>query len=251
MESKRMYATKAVQRLQKTPFSKLIIYEDDDYLVVNKPSFVATLDDRHEDLNMMALARTYSPEVQVCHRLDKETSGALIMAKNAEAYRSVAMQFEKRKVNKVYHAICDGIHDFSERKIDEPLHISSKGVVKVSRRDGKEALTFVDTLKAYRRHSLLACQPVTGRMHQIRVHLASVGASISGDEQYGGKPFLLSDLKRNFNLKKDTEEQPLIKRVALHARAVSFELMNHQTVEVEAPYSKDFSVVIKQLEKLT
>lgn len=251
MDDRQSYAAQAVQRLQKTPFRKLIIFENDDYLVVNKPAFVATLDDRHDDLNIIAMARDYTPDAQVCHRLDKETSGALIIAKNPEAYRSVSIQFEKRQVDKIYHAVCDGIHDFRELKIDDPLYASSKGVVKVSQRDGKDALTYVSTLKAYRRHTLVACKPVTGRMHQIRVHLANAGASISGDIQYGGKPFLLSEIKRNFNLKKDTEEQPLIKRVALHAHAIGFKLMNQEHVRIEAPSAKDFGVVLKQLEKLS
>lgn len=251
MNERQSYATQAVQRLQKIPFRKLILFEDDDYVVVNKPAFIATLDDRNDDLNIIAMAREYEQDAQVCHRLDKETSGALIVAKNPEAYRSVAIQFEKRRIEKEYHAICDGIHNFSDLKIDAPLYASSKGVVKVSHREGKDALTYVNTLKAYRRHTLVEAMPVTGRMHQIRVHLASQGASISGDEQYGGKPFLLSEIKRNFNLKKDTEEQPLIKRVALHAHALRFELMNQEHVRVEAPYPKDFAVVIKQLEKLS
>ena len=250
MRNRQKHAALAVHQFHKTPFRKLILFEDDDYIVVNKPSFVATLDDRHEDINMIALAREYTPDAQVCHRLDKETSGALIIAKNPEAYRSVAIQFEKRQINKVYHAVCDGIHDLNHQKIDAPLYANNKGVVKISHRDGKEALTYASTLKAYRKHTLVSCEPVTGRMHQIRVHLANIGASISGDDKYGGKPFYLSALKKNYNLKKDTEELPLIKRVALHAFQVSFNLMDGKSTLVEAPYPKDFAVVVRQLEKL-
>jgi 23S rRNA pseudouridine955/2504/2580 synthase len=249
MDDRQTFTIQAIQQLQKMPFKKLVLFEDEDYVVVNKPAFVSTLDDRHFDLNIMALAKEYTEDAQVCHRLDKETSGVLVIAKNPEAYRSLSIQFEKRKVNKTYHAVCDGIHNFQQMKIADPLYVSSKGVVKVDRQRGKEAVTIVNTLKAYRRHTLVSCEPVTGRMHQIRVHLASQGASISGDEQYGGKPFYLSAIKRNYNLKKDTEELPLIKRVALHARAIGFELLNGQPVRVEAPYPKDFAVVLKQLEK--
>lgn len=249
MNDRQTYISQAIQQLQKTPFRKLILYEDDDYVVVNKPAFVSTLDDRHFDLNIMALARGYTENAQVGHRLDKETSGVLVIAKNPEAYRSLSIQFEKRRVHKIYHAVCDGIHDFRDLKIADPLYISSKGVVKVDRQRGKDALTIVNTLKAFSKHTLVSCAPVTGRMHQIRVHLAGQGASISGDTQYGGKPFYLSAIKRNYNLKKDTEELPLIKRVALHAYSIGFELLNGQPVRVEAPYPKDFAVVLKQLEK--
>jgi 23S rRNA pseudouridine955/2504/2580 synthase len=251
MKPKDTYNAQAMQQLQKTPFRKMIIFENEDYVVINKPPFVATLDDRHDDANMIALAREYVESAQVCHRLDKETSGILLIAKNPEAYRSAAIQFERRKVQKVYHAVSDGIHSFKDLEINAPIYANAKGVVKISQQDGKEALTYVSTLKAYRRHTLLECQPVSGRMHQIRIHLSSVGAPISGDEQYGGKLFYLSSIKKNFNLKKDTEEQPLIKRVALHAQALSFELLNKERVSVKAPYPKDFAVLVKQLEKLS
>jgi 23S rRNA pseudouridine955/2504/2580 synthase len=85
-------------------------------------------------------------------------------------------------------------------------------------------------------------------MHQIRIHLASLGASIAGDTQYGGRPVLLSQLKRGFNLKKFTEEQPLIKRMALHAFSLEFALTNGQKQLFEAPYPKDFAALVRQLE---
>jgi 23S rRNA pseudouridine955/2504/2580 synthase len=250
MESNQSYAAQAIQQLYKIRFKDLILFEDEDYLVINKPAFISTLDDRHDDLSIISMAREYVESAQVCHRLDKETSGALLIAKHPEAYRSASMQFEHRQVKKVYHAVCDGIHDFREVKVSLPIYATNKGVVKISKREGKDALTYVNTLKAYRKYTLVECQPVTGRMHQIRIHLSSLGAPISGDEQYGGKLFYLSALKKTYNLKKDAEEQPLIKRVALHAQALSFELFNHGDVSVEAPYPKDFAVVLKQLEKL-
>jgi len=251
MDSHQSYAAHALQQLYKTPFKDLILFENDDYLLINKPAFISTLDDRNDDLSIIRLAKDYIANAQVCHRLDKETSGVLLIAKHPEAYRSASMQFEHRKVTKTYHAVCDGIHDFDNLKIDLPIHATNKGVVKISRRDGKEALTYVKTIKAYRRHTLVECQPVTGRMHQIRIHLTSQGAPISGDEKYGGKPFFLSAIKKKYNLRKDAEEHPLIKRVALHAQSLSFELLDQQSVCVEAPYPKDFAVVVKQLEKLS
>src|SRR6187431_1377576 len=79
-------------------FTDLILFEDDDIIVVNKPAFISTLDEREGgEINMLRLAKNYVDDAQICHRLDKETSGALIIAKNPEAYRSVSMQFEKRQ----------------------------------------------------------------------------------------------------------------------------------------------------------
>lgn len=229
-------------------FTDLILYEDEDYIIINKPPYISTLADRSSDLNILDQAKEYIATAQVCHRLDKETSGALAIAKNPEAYQSLAVQFEERKVKKTYHAVADGIHDFQYEKIDLSILATGKGVARIDRK-GKPAQTLVHALEAFKYHTLLACYPVTGRLHQIRVHLAHWQAPIAGDEQYGGKPIYLSTLKRNFHLKKDTEELPLIKRVALHAKALQFKGLDGQSVSAEAPYPKDFAVMMKQLEK--
>ena len=88
----------------------------------------------------------------------------------------------------------------------------------------------------------------TRNRHQIRVHLAYLNAPIVSDTQYDGKELYLSELKKKFNLKKDTEEQPLIKRVALHASELRFKLLNEEQIAIQAPYPKDFAVLVKQLE---
>lgn len=229
-------------------FEDTILYEDEDYIIINKPPFISTLADRSSDINILNLARDYITTAQVCHRLDKETSGALAIAKHPEAYQALAIQFEERKVEKTYHAVADGIHDFHHVEIDMPIFISGKGIAKISRK-GKPAQTIVHAVEAFKQHTLLACHPVTGRLHQIRVHLAHVHAPIACDTQYGGMPLYLSSLKRNFHLKKDTEEQSLIKRVALHAKTLKFKLLNEQYISADAPYPKDFAVLMKQLEK--
>jgi RluA family pseudouridine synthase len=226
----------------------LILYEDEHYFLINKPPFVSTLEDRHEPVNILLLAREYVPTAQVCHRLDKDTSGVLVIAKNPEAYRHMSIQFEKRQIIKIYHAVVNGIHRFEEILVDEPILKLDDGVVKISRREGKSAQTYFTSLKPYRSHTLVECRPVTGRMHQIRIHLSTLGAPIAGDEQYGGKPFFLSEIKRGFNLKKDSEEQPLMKRMALHAQGLRFNDMNEVPRFVEAPYPKDMNALIKQLE---
>jgi len=234
--------------MSKIKFQDLILFEDDNYLVVNKPPLISSLADRNDDNNMLTLARGYIKDAQLCHRLDKETSGALIIAKNPEAYRHVSMQFEKRKVNKIYHAVVDGIHSFDNEICDKSISKLSNGTAGIDKK-GKSATTFYNTLQAYKQHTLLECKPITGRMHQIRVHLSSLGASITGDLTYGGRYLYLSSIKRKYNLKKGTEEKPLIQRLALHAFAVGFNDLNDNRIEVEAPQPKDFKVLIKQLDK--
>lgn len=225
----------------------MILQEDDDYIIVNKPPGLATLQDRTDPLNLLALARAYHPEAQVCHRLDKDTSGVLVLARNPEAYRHLSLQFQNRTVDKVYRAVCDGLHDFSDTIVDRPLKKSGDGVVRIHR-EGQPARTVFDTISVYRMHTLVSCRPVTGRMHQIRVHLASRGAPITGDSVYGGKPFYLSSVKRNFHIGKYDNELPLMKRLALHAFSIRFEDRSNKPVTVEAPLPKDLRALIRQLE---
>lgn len=232
---------------------EIIVFENDDYILINKPPHFSTLDDRTTEgkTSILSLTKKYNPDGQIVHRLDKETSGVLAIAKNAEAYRHLSIQFEKRKVNKIYHAFVGGIQNFENQLVDAPIYVYNTGVVKIDKDLGKKAQTYFDTLKIYKAHSFVACKPITGRMHQIRIHLALLKAPIIEDKQYGGKSLFLSEIKKNFNLKKDTEEQPLIQRVALHAYSLSFQLPSEEVINIEAPYPKDIKALKKQLEKNT
>lgn len=233
-------------KISKFRFEEAILHEDLDFILINKPPFISTLEDRNDPINILALARQYEPDAQVCHRLDKDTSGVLAIARHAEAYRHLSMQLENRQVTKIYHAVVDGIHNFSNQLVDAPILKQNDGTVKISK-TGKDAQTWFTTLQTYRSHTLVECKPVTGRMHQIRIHLARLGASITGDTLYGGKPFFVSEIKRGFNLKKMTEEEPLMKRMALHAQSLQFLLPGGEKISIEAPYPKDFQALIRQL----
>ena len=232
-------------------FADLILFENDDIIVVNKPPFISSLDERGEgsEINMLRMAKNYWDDAQICHRLDKETSGALIFAKNPEAYRAISMQFEHRRVKKVYHAVIDGTHVFENLLVDLPILNTGKGSVSISRQDGKRAETWFQSLRYFKHYTLVECRPVTGRMHQIRIHLATQRASIAGDEMYKGKPVYLSALKRKYHLGKDQEEQPIMKRFALHAYEITFKLLNEEEMVITAPYPKDFETLLKLLDK--
>lgn len=237
----------------KLNFSDLILFEDTDYIVINKPPYVAALDERTPDrsgMSILRMAKAYTDDAQLAHRLDKETSGALAIARHPEAYRHLAMQFEHREVAKRYHAVTNGVHNFEDISVYLPIAPSRDGTyVKIDREKGKVAETIFNTLRAYRNTTLVECMPITGRMHQIRVHLQCLKAPIVSDATYGGKPVYLSQIKRDFNLKMDTDEQPLIQRVALHAHSLTFTQLNGEPLTVEAPYPKDFGALVKQLEK--
>lgn len=241
--------------LMKLNFEDLIVFEDDDYILINKPPHVASLDERTTDrsgVSILRLAKAYHADAQLGHRLDKETSGILAIAKHPEAYRHLAMQFEHREVTKRYHAVTNGVHDFEGISVYLPISPIKDGTaVRIDREKGKIAETIFNTLRAYRTTTLVECMPITGRMHQIRVHLMCLKAPIVFDDTYGGQPVYLSDLKRHFNLKQNTEELPLIQRVALHAYSLTFNLLNGDERTFEAPYPKDFGVLVKQLEKFS
>lgn len=232
----------------------LLLYEDDDFFLLNKPPFVSTLDERESygKNSIIRLAKAYHAEAQVAHRLDKETSGIIAVAKHPAAYRHISMQFEKRIVAKVYHALVAGRVELKGVEVTVPLGITRNGNAKIDFKEGKPAQTVFYTLQIFKKHTLLECYPITGRLHQIRIHLSHIKHPIVADEQYGGKPIFLSEIKnKNFKMKKFEDEQPLMQRVALHAHSLSFNLMNEERITVEAPYPKDMAALIKQLEKHT
>lgn len=227
-----------------------ILHEDNEYLVINKWAGISTLSDRHDKVCLLDEVRKLYSNAQVCHRLDKYTSGVLVFAKQQDAYRSLALQFQGRSVNKAYHAIVEGRHQFKDKIIDLPLYQGRRGHVRVSHASGKHSETRVSTLQAFNTHSLLLCEPVTGRTHQIRVHLSAVGAPLAGDLDYGGHEFFLSDIKRRYNLRRDSQERPLMSRPALHAWSIGFQSLAGQTLEFVADYPKDFRATLNQLEKV-
>ena len=233
-------------------FADIIIHEDDNLIVINKPPFLASLDEREGDgRSVHRMAKQYFAGAQVCHRLDKETSGLLLIAKNPETYRAVSMEFEHRRVTKVYHAVIEGTHVFENLLVDLPiLNLGNKNVT-IDRANGKRAETYFTSLRYFKQYTLVECRPVTGRMHQIRVHLATQRASIAGDAMYKGKPIFLSQLKkRGFTMGRGREEEPIMKRFALHARALQLGL-NGKELHFEAPYPKDFAALLRQLENMT
>ncbi len=238
-------------RLFKYPkFTDLIIHEDDNLIVINKPPFIASLDEREGgEVNILRLAKKYYADAQICHRLDKDTSGVLLIAKNPETYRLVSIEFERRRVNKVYHAIIQGTHTFDNLSVDLPILNQGNKNVSIDRANGKPAQTIFTSLEYFKNFTLVECKPITGRMHQIRIHLATQHAAIVGDTMYKGKPVYLSQIKkRGFTMGKAQEELPIMKRFALHSKYVNFTI-DGKSYEFEAEYPKDFATLLKQLQK--
>lgn len=234
--------------MRRISFNDLIIFENIDYLAINKPPGISTLEDRKDNTHILSIAKDSYPDIQNCHRIDKDTSGVLVMAKNPEAYRHLSLQFQNREVHKIYHSIVHGQTEFSNKKIDIALSVKNQGTVKWDTKNGKESITYFSTIKNYKSFSLIECRPITGRRHQIRVHLKHVKHSILSDKIYDGNLVYLSQIKRKYRAGRK-EEKPIIGRMALHAYSISFKLLDNSTIHIEAPYPKDFEILLKQLNK--
>lgn len=222
--------------------------------MVDKPSGVLSIPDRYDpDAEVLTsiLASRFG-KLFVVHRIDKDTSGVLVFARDAESHRKLNGAFGTRAVGKSYRALVRGVPDQDEWSCDLPLKPDSDKLHRTlaDRRRGKEASTSFKVLERWRDYALVEAVPQGGRTHQIRVHLAETGWPIVADPLYGdGKPLLLSAVKRGW--KGDPfDEKPLIARTALHALTVRFTHPGSgEEVSYEAPFPKDMRAAIAQLAK--
>ena len=230
-----------------------IIYQDSDVIVINKPSGLSVTKDRSgsaeitESLNKQL---NTSEKFLLVHRLDKATSGVMILARNSETQRRLSIDFEKRLVRKTYLAIVDGFVEEAGGQIALPLGHSKKKpeVMVVSSKKGKEAVTNWKMLADFGHLALLAIQPITGRGHQIRVHMKNAHMPLAIDPLYGGtRALVLSDFKTNYRLGKDKMETPLIERLTLHAYQLEVNLSSGKAECFIARLDKKFSATIKML----
>ena len=184
----------------------------------------------------------------IVHRLDRNTTGVMILAKNEVAQWKISRQFHDRLVQKSYIAIVHGTPELTRDRINAPLGVNLKFRYKYAVRPeaGKEAITFYEVLETFRGFSLLKLTPKTGRTHQIRVHLSHIKHPIVADDMYGGKPVYPWQLKNA----DPAIEAPVIARCALHAWTISFK---HPTTEkivsFEAPLPDDMQNLLDMLRK--
>lgn len=230
-----------------------IIAETENYVAINKPAGMLSIPDREQtqpSLKDMLLQKYGS--IFTVHRLDKDTSGVIIFAKNETTHKYLSQLFEERKTEKYYVGIVHGMPLYTTGTIDAPISESplQKGVMVVHRK-GKPSVTDYEVMEAYKPYSLVQFQIHTGRTHQIRVHSKNMGHPIACDELYGdGKPILLSAIKKKFKLsKKEEEERPMLNRLALHSYRLKFTDADGGPIELIAELPKEFRAIMQQLKK--
>ncbi|MBI1341534.1 MAG: RluA family pseudouridine synthase [Terrimonas sp.] len=233
--------------------SDLLISEDDDIIAINKPSGLLTIPNREaNEISLKDLLIEKYGQVFVVHRLDRETSGMIIFAKNEKAHRHFSLQFENRETEKIYQGLVLGTPDPTTGTINAPIaeHSVKRGMMIIHRR-GKTSITDYALLRDFKRYAWLQFQIHTGRTHQIRIHMKELGNPIVCDPLYGdGKPVLLSSLKKKFNLSKnELEEKPILNRLALHAFQLSITGPGGKVYTLQAPLHKDLRALLQQLEK--
>jgi len=230
-----------------------IIADTPDFIALNKPSGLLSIPDREgKDISLKKLLIEKYGTIFTVHRLDRNTSGLIIFAKNEEVHKHLSQQFEERQTEKIYLGFVLGSLADKTGTIDAPIaeHPVKKGLMTVYRK-GKESLTDYEVLEDFKIFSWVQFQIHTGRTHQIRVHAKHIGHPILCDDLYGdGKPILLSSLKHKFKLSKnELEERPILSRLALHALSLQFAYTNGEMIKLEAPLPKDLKALLQQLRK--
>jgi 23S rRNA pseudouridine1911/1915/1917 synthase len=197
----------------------------------------------------------------IVHRLDRDTSGVILIAKEEQSHRDLSLQFETRKIFKEYQAITAGVldrdSDYIERRIAKHVHERKKMMVTDEEEDSKEACSYYEVIERFRGFTFCRIQPRTGRTHQIRVHLASVGCPVLADKAYGGRDCLrLSDLTgekpeiRTPKPEASLGDEVLMSRQALHASRLRFlHPRLRKVIEVVAPIPPDFERTLNALRK--
>lgn len=232
---------------------ELIIAETENWVALNKPSGLLSIPDREgKEVSLKILLKEKYGDIYTVHRIDKDTSGLIIFAKNEVTHKHLSKQFEERHTKKIYKGLVLGSPALSSGSIEASImeHPAQNGTMIVHRK-GKEALTDYEVLADFGIYALVQFRIHTGRTHQIRVHMKDLGYPIVCDPLYGdGKPLLLSTIKSKFKLSRNVlEERPILGRLALHAFQLSFTDVDGKTVDLEAPLHKDMRATLQQLEK--
>ena len=229
------------------------IFENDDFVALNKPAGLLTVPDREQKENSLKqiLNNKYG-KIFVVHRLDRDTSGVILFAKNEATHKYLSQLFEGREVQKFYTGLVLGTLPNKSGTIEAAIteHPVVKGKMVIHRK-GKNSITDYEVQEEFGLYSWVKFQLHTGRTHQIRLHMQHIGHPIVCDELYGdGKPVLLSSFKKKFNLSlKEEEERPLLSRLALHSYQLILKDAAGNEINLIAEPPKDLRALFNQLRK--
>ncbi len=243
-----------------------ILFADDDFVAIGKPAGLPVIPGRHEPacaftLLASQLALPHSgpddPRLRVLHRIDKDTSGLVLFARNRPAQQHVSHQFQNNQIRKEYLAIVAGRPAEEQGEINAAIapHPKIPGRMIIAAKRGRPARTLWQVEALYRQFALIRVFPQTGKTHQIRIHLRHIGLPLAIDPLYNPAPpgapagLLLSAFKRGYRGDKGEEERPLISRLTLHAHKLAFRDMADRLVQLEAPLPRDFRAAINMLTK--
>ncbi len=231
---------------------KITIYEDEDIIALNKPNGLLAIPDRFnkELINLYDLLTNKYGKIFIVHRLDKDTSGVILFAKNAEAHRDLSIKWEKGEVAKIYFALVIGYVEEKQGVISLPIAPlkKKKGVMVVDKRNGKKSTTYFKVIDEFKDYSLVEAAPKTGRTHQIRVHFAYIGHPIAGDAIYNRKEAIGKFGVKGQKIEFPVQPKAEISRLALHASKLRFEhYKTNETVEIKAEIPEDFKRVLNTL----
>lgn len=221
-----------------------IVFENSDLMIINKPAgMVVHPASGHLTGTLVHAALNYAPNLEgvggehrpgVVHRLDKDTSGLILLAKNDKAHRFLQDQFRKRSVHKTYYALTDGFPPTPTGRVEAPIgrdpsHRKQMAIVPISR--GRESVTEYKVIEKFEQHALIAAYPHTGRTHQIRLHLAFLGCPIVGDRVYGHRKQILGAVRQ-----------------MLHAYQIEIILPGESTPQIfQAPIPEDMNQLLREL----
>jgi 23S rRNA pseudouridine1911/1915/1917 synthase len=243
-----------------------VVYEDEALTVVNKPAGMVTHPAKGNWRGTMVNALQFHYDTLstlggenrpgIVHRLDRDTTGLLVVVKNDLAHRKLALRFEQREVFKEYLALVSGVpqrhSDYIEKSIGFHPTCREKMAIRQAVDGGKPAVTFYETAERFRGFALVRCKPQTGRTHQIRIHLAHIGHPVLADKLYSGRDkIMLSDLLgQNSGVPpiEPRENMILIDRQALHAHRLRFEHpLTGRELDLTAPLPEDFCRTLEAL----
>jgi 23S rRNA pseudouridine1911/1915/1917 synthase len=250
------------RRRERRPEPVEILADDPAFSVVAKPAGVATVPDRFAKdrrtiVDLVAeIWRRADPAAAapvVCHRLDRDTSGCLVLAKDRETARKLMESFRERTVSKTYLALVLGAPQPPAGEVEFRVAPDRfrPGAMAIVPKKGKECRDAYETLETFRGLALVRVTPKTGRTHEVRLAMKHLGCPCAIDPLYGGRePILLSSFKRGYRVGRDGKETPLVERLTLHAATIEFPHPSGTgTVRVEAPLPRDLDVTMRQLRR--